>query len=72
MISRDEGRTWEDEVYYVYHGLHESSYNQSVVLADQTIVTVAGIVDRTPEKGGHAGAVGFADFWAIRWKPAMR
>ena len=70
MISRDEGETWENEVYYIYYGKVESSYNQSVVLEDDTILTVGGILDRSG-KPGHAGAVGYADFWAIRWKPVM-
>lgn len=68
MISRDEGKTWENEVYYVYYGKVESSYNQSVVLDDATVLTIGGMLDR-PSKPGHAGAVGYADFWAIRWKP---
>jgi len=69
MISFDQGQTWEDETYYLYHGLVEASYNQSVVLDDQTILTVGGVLDHLPPNTpGHVGAVGNSDFWAIRWK----
>ena len=54
VVSHDEGRTWEDEAYYVYFG-PESGYNQSVVLKDSTILTVAALDDK--EKV------------AIRWQP---
>jgi hypothetical protein len=54
VISHDEGRTWEDEAYYVYFGV-ESGYNQSVVFEDGTILTIAALDDN--EKV------------AIRWKP---
>ena len=40
------GQTWENEVYYLYYGLAQSGYSQSVVLDDGTILTVAGTSDR--------------------------
>jgi len=62
MISRDEGKTWEDEVYYVFFGgggpQDETSYSRSVVLDDDTILTVGGTVT-----GGNSYLT------AIRWKP---
>ncbi len=57
VISYDEGRTWEDEAYYVYFG-SMSGYNQSVVLKDGTILTIAALDDK--EKV------------AIRWKPIKK
>ena len=57
VISHDEGRTWEDEAYYVYFG-PMSGYNQSVLLKDGTILTVAALDDK--EKV------------AVRWKPISR
>ena len=56
-VSYDQGRTWEDEAYYVYFG-PMSGYNQSVVLKDGTILTIAALDDK--EKV------------AIRWKPLKR
>ena len=66
VISRDEGKTWEDEVYYLDHTVFTGSYAGSVVLDDDTVVTIAGssqtgatwenVIDRT-------------DLYATRWKP---
>ena len=53
VISHDEGRTWEDEAYYVYFG-KLSGYNQSVVMKDGTILTIAALDDKQKV--------------AIRWK----
>ena len=63
MISHDEGKTWEDEAYYMYYGKKVCGYNQSVVLKDGVIVTVAGIADAGPPW------VGNSDLTAIRWNP---
>ena len=68
MISRDEGRTWEDEVYYVSFATApegQAGFSESVVLEDDTIVTIAGTSDvpvTYPPKRPPA------DVWAIRWK----
>ena len=65
LISRDEGKTWEDEVYYLDSTNFSGGYSASVVLADDTILTIAGS-STDPPVGGHAGRE-----WnyAIRWKP---
>ena len=55
MVSRDEGHTWQDEAYYLTFS-EESGYNQSVVLADGVILTVAARNDEEP-------------LTAIRWRP---
>ena len=55
IIGRDEGWTWENEVYYLTYS-EESGYNQSVTLEDGAILTVAARNDIEP-------------FTAIRWKP---
>ena len=57
LISRDEGKTWEDEVYYLDHSNVTGSYSASVVLEDDTIVTIS------------ASNNGLTDLYAIRWKP---
>ena len=58
MISYDEGRTWADQAYYLTIS-EPSGYNQSVVLEDGTILTVAARNDDEP-------------LTAIRWKPVPR
>ena len=76
MISRDEGRTWEDEVYYVSFATvpeGQAGFSESVVLEDDTIVTIAGTTDQAREKylpSSTSGktTVGGTDVWAIRWK----
>ena len=70
MISRDEGKTWEDEVYYLFYGEGGTSYSQSVVLEDGTIVTVGGGSDRTDgNPGSWDNWLGHTDMTAIRWRP---
>ena len=69
MISRDEGKTWQDEVYYTYYGKAVSGYSQSVVLKDGVILTIAGTSDYGPATSTWAEAVGRSDLTAIRWKP---
>jgi hypothetical protein len=76
MISYDEGQTWEDEAYYIYApGVVGNAggigYSQSVVLADDLILTIAGTTD-TGGRVSHAAAIGRSDLTAIRWKPAKR
>ena len=66
MISRDEGKTWEDEVYYLDHSKFTGSYSASVVLSDDTILTISG----SSQAGNTWAAVSNkTDFYAIRWKP---
>jgi BNR repeat-like domain len=66
MISRDEGKTWEDEVYYLDSTTFTGSYTASVVLDDDTILTIAG----SSQTGNSWEAVkNHTDFFSIRWKP---
>jgi len=66
MISRDEGKTWLDEVYYLDHTAFTGSYSASVVLKDDTILTIAG----SSQAGNSWEAVkDKTDLYAIRWKP---
>ena len=71
MISRDEGRTWQDEVYYTHYGSAVSGYSQSVVLGDDLILTVAGTCDNEPARSEWHEALGKSDLTAIRWKPVI-
>jgi len=66
MVSRDGGRTWLDEVYYLDSSLFAGSYTASVVLEDDTILTIAG----SSQAGNSWEAVkDHTDLYAIRWKP---
>ena len=69
MVSHDEGKTWEDEVYYLDYSTWGGSYNASVVLEDDLILTIDGTTDRG---GSWAAAVGHCDMTAIRWRLADR
>ena len=71
MISYDEGKTWEDEAYYLYAPEETSAngaagHNQSVVLDDGTILTIGGT---TNTGWSWAACIGRSDLTAIRWKP---
>ena len=70
MISRDEGRTWQNEVYYLLHGRTASGYTSSVVLDDDTILTVGGTSDYAGgnQKSWH-NWIGQTQVTAIRWRP---
>ena len=62
MISLDEGKTWEDEVYYLDYSSAPGSYNASVVLEDDLILTITGSI----KPGGDPREP--ADMVAIRWQ----
>ncbi len=72
MISRDEGRTWENEAYYLFYGAALSGYSQSVALPDGTILTVGGTSAHPPGRESWNALLGHSDFTAIRWRPAPR
>ena len=66
MVSYDDGITWSNEVYYMDYTTFTGSYNESVVLNDGTILTVAA----SSQAGNSWEAVaGNTDLIAIRWKP---
>ena len=66
MISRDEGKKWLDEVYYLDSTAFTGSYSASVVLKDDTILTIAG----SSQAGNSWEAVkNKTDLHAIRWRP---
>ena len=66
MISFDEGSTWEDEVFYLDSTTFTGSYNTSVVLPEDVILTIVG----TSQAGNSWKAVtGNSEFTAIRWMP---
>ena len=69
MISCDEGRTWEDEVYYLDYTTFTGSYAGSVTLADDCILSVVG----SSQAGNSWEAVrNNTDFYAIRWRPVEK
>ena len=66
MISRDEGRTFEDEVYYLDYTTFVGSYSGSVVLEDDLVLTLAA----SSQAGNSWDAVrNETDVYAIRWRP---
>ena len=66
MVSRDEGQTWEDEVYYLDRTTFTGSYSQSVTADDDTVLTVAAYSDA----GNDWDAVlDHTHLVAIRWRP---
>ncbi len=67
-VSRDEGRTWEDEAYFLYYGRGQSGFSQSVELDDGTIVTVGATSEATDTIGRSRHWFGRSDLCAIRWK----
>ena len=66
MVSCDEGKTWQDEVYYLDYSTFSGSYNASVVLDGDLILSVVG----SSQAGNSWEAVkDNTDFYAIHWKP---
>ena len=62
-VSNDDGQTWGGEIYHLSDG---AGYGASVVLADDTIVTVCG---NTPlRKDGRPVTEGSWSAHAIRWR----
>ena len=61
----DQGQTWEDEVYYLDSTNFTGSYSASLVLDDDTILTIAA------SSVGHSweSVKDQTDLYAIRWKP---
>jgi hypothetical protein len=68
MVSPDEGVNWNDEVYSTHYGLGIAGYNQTFVLEDDLMLTVAGTCDELKSRQSWDAAVGKSDIWAIRWK----
>ena len=61
MVSYDQGNTWADEVYYVSYTEDRAEASFSVVLSDDTILSIVGADIKWQ---------GPIDLFAIRWKPA--
>ena len=68
-----EGATWENEVYYISFATlpnGQAGFSESVVLEDQTILTIAATTNVPRDKflkASTSGTVGQTDVWAIRW-----
>ena len=76
MISLDEGRTWEDEVYFFAFSTiprGSAGFSESVVLSDDTILTIAATSDVQRPPIVQSGVtsklyIDNTDVWAIRWR----
>ncbi len=66
MISFDEGKTWEDEVYYLDSTTFTGSHNSSVVLPEDVILTIVG---NSQARNSFKAATANSEFTAIRWTP---
>ena len=66
MISRDEGSTWLDEVYYLDSTTFTGSYSASTVFADDTILSICG---SSQAPGSWDEVRDNTDMYAIRWQP---
>ena len=69
MISRDEGITWLDEVYYLDSTTFTGSYSASVVSPDNTILSICG---SSQAPGSWDEVRDNTDIYAIRWRPMER
>lgn len=69
LISRNEGKNWLDEVYYLDSTKFTGSYTASVVLEDDTILTIAG---SSQAPGSWEAVKNKTDLYAIRWKPVKK
>ena len=65
LISRDEGQTWEDEVYYMDFTRFTGSYSASAVMDDETILSICGSSPGVSWEDVRDGT----DLYAIRWRP---
>ena len=68
MISRDEGRTWEDEVYYLDRTSFTGSYNATLAIEDDLLLTIGGWSDAG---NGWDLVLDNTHFTAIRWRPVL-
>lgn len=68
MISRDEGQTWEDEVYYLDRTSFTGSYNATLAIEDDLLLTIGGWSDAG---NGWDLVLDNTHFTAIRWRPVL-
>ena len=67
MVSRDDGQSWEDEVYYLCHG-NVAGYPRHLTLDSDEILTLVGSCYGDAD-AGWGMATGNSDFCIIRWRP---
>ena len=71
-VSRDDGQTWDQEIYHLCGG---HGYPASVVRPDGTIVTITGssLLGACPGRDlRYAKLLEKPQVWVIRWKPPTR
>ena len=65
LVSRDAGRTWEDEVYYLCHG-DAAGYAATISPDGEGMLTLAGSC--YGDVGAWENCIGRTDFALIRWQ----
>ena len=68
MVSRDAGESWEDEVYYLCHGM-AAGYASTISLDGEEMLTFVGSCYGDVDKGWDY-CIGRTDFVLIRWRLA--
>jgi hypothetical protein len=65
MVSLDGSRTWEDEVYYIVHGM-TAGYAETISLDGEEMLTLTGGCYGDVDHFVHS--IGRSQFVLIRWK----
>ena len=65
MVSLDDSETWEDEVYYLNHGM-AAGYNETICLDGEEMLTLTGSCYGKVERS--LDVIGRSTFVLIRWK----
>ena len=66
MVSLDNGRTWEDEVYYLSHGA-VAGYAATVSLDGEEMLTLTGSAYGDAAEAWE-NCIGNTEFVLIRWR----
>ena len=65
VVSRDNGETWQDEVYYLSHG-HAAGYAATITLDGEEMLTLTGSC--YGDVSGWDNCIGNTDYVIVRWR----